>query len=89
MYDFLVNNAIENVWCDPDQNKQFIFELAHTEGIIGCNISVEVYSQFLLLVLKTLVWSKEEIPTISLGEKTPVILKQNEDNFWALTPIMQ
>ena len=38
MYDFLVGNAIDNVWCDPDQNKQFIFELAKltpTDGVLN------------------------------------------------------
>ena len=35
MYDFLVDNAIKNVWCTPDQDKQSIIEPAKLTGKDG------------------------------------------------------
>lgn len=74
---------------NPDSEQQFSFVMAKTEQIVGSSVKVEVYSQFLLLVLKTLVFAENEQPKISLGNKAPVIIHQNENNWWALTPTVE
>jgi len=69
----------------PNSEQQFSLELIGTPTE---PTSVEVYSQYLLSVLKTIKWSAEETPTIGLGLKVPIVIKQNENNLWALTPII-
>lgn len=50
------------------------------------DLSVEVYSQYLIAVLKNLVWGNET-PALLLGKDAPLIISQNDNNIWALTPI--
>lgn len=52
-------------------------------------LSVEVYSQYLLAVLKNLEWPEKNPPKLGLGGKVPLLIQQDKENLWALTPIME
>jgi hypothetical protein len=52
MYDFLVKHAIDNVWCDPEQNKQYIFELAKLTPKDGVLNTVSIFKNNISLPLQ-------------------------------------
>lgn len=70
----------------PDAEQQFTLrfgKLTNTES----EISVEVYSQYLTSVLKSLTWGTGNEPIARIGNEAPLIIQQNDSNLWALTPI--
>lgn len=83
---FKVEKGSIYVYNNPESEQQFSFKLGIVESTNEA--ATEVYSQYLLAVLKSLKWTEKETPTICIGKESPVIIKQNESNFWAVTPIM-
>jgi hypothetical protein len=83
---FSVKNGIASVSSSKDLDQQFNMRIGTTDS--KEEYTVEVYSQYLLSVLRSLTWSETEIPTANIGDKTPFVITQNEKNLWALTPIM-
>lgn len=72
------------------EEQQFSMRIGKTQsGKTSEDLVVEVYSQYLLSVLRNLLWGEKEEPSILLGEKCPVVIMQNKTNLWALTPIME
>lgn len=49
MSDFLIEHALDNVWCTPDQDYQYIFRLAHITGPFGTTRMVDVEWQTISL----------------------------------------
>jgi hypothetical protein len=51
------------------------------------DFSVHVYGDFLKSIVKVLSWEeKDTAPKILLAKERPVIIKQDEENMWALAP---
>lgn len=53
MSDFLIEHALDNVWCTPDQDYQYIFRLAHLTGPYGTTRLVDVEWQSIVLPNRT------------------------------------
>ena len=51
MYDFLVDHALKNVWCTPDQDRQLIIQPVKITGIGGVWNTVDVYWRNITLPL--------------------------------------
>lgn len=49
MSDFLIEHALDNVWCTPDQDYQYIYRLAHITGPYGTSRLVDVEWQTIVL----------------------------------------
>ena len=49
MSDYLIEHALDNVWCTPDQDYQYIFRLAHITGPYGTARLVDVEWQTIAL----------------------------------------
>lgn len=59
-------------------------------GVIKADdIKTEVYGQHLVKIVQCLKWEKDIIPNIHLGDGAPVVIQQDEDNLWAITPILE
>lgn len=56
-------------------------------GVIDYNdFTIEVYKEHLVAVVQNLSWDDGNKPEFLFGENTPVIIKQDDNNIWALTP---
>jgi hypothetical protein len=53
MSDFLIEHALDNVWCTPDQDYQYIYRLAHITGPYGTTRLVDVEWQTIVLPNRT------------------------------------
>jgi hypothetical protein len=53
MSDFLIEHALDNVWCTPDQDYQYIYRLAHITGPYGQARLVDVEWQTIVLPDRT------------------------------------
>ncbi|MNM12458.1 hypothetical protein D3C81_226320 [compost metagenome] len=42
MSDYLIEHALDNVWCTPDQDYQYIYRMAHITGKFGVSRTVDV-----------------------------------------------
>lgn len=49
MSDFLIEHALDNVWCTPDQDYQYTYGLAHITGPYGTSRLVDVEWQTIVL----------------------------------------
>jgi hypothetical protein len=49
----------------------------------------EIYKEHLVAIVQNLKWDEENKPEILFGNETPVIIRQDENNIWALTPAME
>jgi hypothetical protein len=47
--NFLVNYAVENFWCNPQQDKQAIFKIARLTPVPGVSQSVKVLERYMVL----------------------------------------
>jgi hypothetical protein len=53
MSDYLIEHALDNVWCTPDQDYQYIYRLAHITGPYGVSRLVDVEWQTIALPDRT------------------------------------
>jgi hypothetical protein len=66
-----------------EQNK-FTIPLGKYEGE---DFSTILYGSFMLKVLMSLPWGKDEQPVVLVGDKHPLIVRLGKDNLWAITPV--
>jgi hypothetical protein len=55
---------------------------------VNGEVSVKVYSNQLQAVIGQLHFEEEEPVLVHLKEEFPIIIQQDSDNFWALTPVV-
>lgn len=84
---FKIRKGAVIICSNPSSEQQFSLTIGRLKEVKD-DMSVEVYSQYLLSILKSLMWSEEEIPKVYIGNNAPVVVKQNNSNLWALTPII-
>lgn len=53
MSDYLIEHALDNVWCTPDQDYQYIYQMAHITGKFGVSRMVDVEWQTIALPNRT------------------------------------
>lgn len=69
MFDYLIDHALKNVWCTPDQDLQVIFQPARITAINGVQDKVDVLWQTLSLPTK-----KERYHVYQIGQIHPTLL---------------
>jgi hypothetical protein len=68
------------------QEQQFNVPCGGLQKDMGSNIRVEVYSKYLLSVIQAVDFTKEI--TVSMSNDFPIIVQQDKNNTWAITPIL-
>ena len=73
MYDFLIDHALANVWCTPDQDRQFIIEPAKISPFYGILNTVVVGNRSINLPLNGVrfhVYQIGQVYPVTLGLPT-------------------
>lgn len=80
MYDYLINHALKNVWCTPDQDRQVVFAPTRLTGPRGVNGTVSVAWSDLPLPDPTSVYH-----VFQIGQVSPALLNLMPDRgIWRL-----
>lgn len=87
---FKVKGSTVCVSNNKDSEQQFDLRFGVCAGEKGKDEYItEVFGQYLSAVLRTLTWEGDgSTPSMRLGPGAPILISQNKDNHWALTPIV-
>lgn len=69
MFDYLVKHALENVWCTPDQDNQYVYKPARITGARGVNRLFDVEWQTIFLPNAT-----DRFHVFQIGQIHPLLL---------------
>ncbi|MNU48727.1 hypothetical protein D3C71_376510 [compost metagenome] len=69
MSDYLIEHALDNVWCTPDQDYQYIYRMAHITGKFGVSRTVDVEWQTIHLPNR-----KDDFNVYWIGQIHPKLL---------------